>query len=268
MRTLLAVLAVLLLRGKALLEDDRHLAFLVGIIACRAEIHQLQLAALCQHQVIGADVAVDNALGVNDAQTAHDGQHQRHQLLQLKAAARIDVVLEGLAVEELHDDVGGAVCLEVIQNIHDTLFLGERSDVLRLKQEALDALAEKNLSALRHNDSRGLLVGAVRRTRGIKLLDGDALGERGVQTDIGDAEAAFSENLAHQITSRQHGAAQQVIRRIGTLSCRVVKAAVAAHHRAIQRAHTFITIFLHIDPSYVHNLIAILHTSYSYTLVL
>ena len=211
--TLLAVAAVLFLGREALLEDDGHLALFIGIITGGAEVHQLHLAALCQHDIIGADVAVDNALSVHIGQRFHHRQQQGDKLIGFKTSFGVYVVFQGFAVDIFHNDVGGAVCLEVVQNVYHALLVIKGGDIFGFKQEALNALGEKTLLAFGDDDLFGYGVGAVGSARGIKLLYRDALAQHGVQTYVGDAEAAFAENVADEIFVGEHASGKHVVRR-------------------------------------------------------
>ena len=70
-----------------------------------AEVHQLEHAVLADHDVLGLDVAVDDAGGVRVRERAADLDGDQRRDLREGERARGQELLERLAVDELGDDV-------------------------------------------------------------------------------------------------------------------------------------------------------------------
>src|SRR5690606_34069338 len=81
--------------------------------ACDAEVHDLDLALLCDHDVAGLDVAMYDAGAVRVVESLEDAVHITHGILDGNRTLSDDV-LELAATDEFHDDVwlaaGRACC--------------------------------------------------------------------------------------------------------------------------------------------------------------
>ena len=129
--------AVLLHRGVAVLEHDGKAAF-VRELARRAEVEQLDLLS-DQHDIVGADVAVDQTLGVDLPQRTEHGHQQAYRVVGRNVAHLLEIALERDAVEVFHDDVDGAVLLEEIAHRHDACLVGEFGEGAGFSQKVLTA---------------------------------------------------------------------------------------------------------------------------------
>ena len=178
---------------------------------------------------------------MDDAERLHQRQREIDQLVGVEQPVLARVILERQALDIFHDDIRRVVFLEVVDNVDDTLFIGKGGDVLRLEQKAIHALAEEILLIFGDNDFLGELAGAVRGAGGIELLDGDALGQCGMQTDVGDAEAALAQRLADEVPAREQRSGRQVIG-LRLMGLAVVPSAVGAHGSVPELSHTIDTI--------------------------
>eukprot|EP00760_Papus_ankaliazontas_P023983 PhM_4_TR2110/c2_g1_i2/m.57469 len=161
-----------------------HLSLLVvGVDAARrAEVSQLQLAVR-QHQVRALDVAVHDAVLVQERNGAHELAHVRSRLRGRKRLALHDAV-HGAAVGVLHEHVDAPVAALAVQVVDDVLVL-ERAQ-------------QRNLV----NKVRHLLLGvAVLRAQLDHLHGHDAAG-REVARLVHVAERAAAELLDALPTAR------------------------------------------------------------------
>ena len=114
----LAAAGVLLSGGKAMLEGH-GLGGLPLDIPGAAKIHQLDRTAFQHHQVVRADVPVDDPGSVHGL---HGPQHRLQQLQHPPCRDNTlsrNQILQGFPLQELHDDVGGVVLREVVQHPHN-----------------------------------------------------------------------------------------------------------------------------------------------------
>ena len=96
-----------LLRGNIVHGAQRLLGQrLPGVGQTRnAEIGHLHAAVPQHHDVLGLDIPVDDAPAVGVAQSAHDLGDEVQRLPPVHAPAALHVLLQGNAVDQLHDDI-------------------------------------------------------------------------------------------------------------------------------------------------------------------
>ncbi len=150
---------------------------------------------------------MEEALGVHGAETADQPVGQASHVVGRQAAGRLAQQLaHALAVLELHDGVGRAVGLEIAQHRHDVQ-MTETGKRTRLVEEALAAPGEVlgEARAARHHLAVAAAHGELDRQ---VLLDGDELGELGVEGAIGDAEAAVADHRIEPIVAEPRAGSQ------------------------------------------------------------
>ena len=116
-----------------------------------------------------------------------------------KGAGFLKPLLQRLAFDEIHDDVGGLVGQEQIQNLNH---LGNFSDPGHLPgflQEDILAAVPGRLGLLGAVPLQGGSVLPHHLTRGVVFLDGYLLLQHQIPADVGQAEAALTQKLAHQV---------------------------------------------------------------------
>ena len=234
--TLMALAAVLFLGGVAGFEDDgQALDVGLGHRPRRAEIQQLGPAAIQHHDVVGADVPVDDAVGMDPLQRAHHRHQQRHGVGGGQAAVALQVVFQVNAVQEVHDDVGGAVFLTEIPHAHNTGLLIEPGQDPRLAEEFFLVFGEGVPMGAQGGKHRiGSVVVAVDIPRHVKFLDSHLEVEHGSPAHIGDAEAAFAQHPAHLIPLLDQAARDQMVGQHGVGIA--VKTALGANAALFQRS--------------------------------
>ena len=102
-----------------------------------AEVGDLGRALLVDEDVLGLDVAVDDALGVGGAERAGDLDRVGDRLGDRQPAVAADAVLERLALDVLEDDERRAVVLAGVDDADDVGVV-ELRDGPRLAPEALE----------------------------------------------------------------------------------------------------------------------------------
>ena len=105
----------------------------------------------------------------------------------------LDALVQRLAAQQLHDDVGGAVLLEEVEDLHDGRRLVQGGERAALLDEAFAAPAEILGDLGRARQHRGAVLAHGQRHRQIFLERHLAI-ELGVAGAIGDAEAALAEH--------------------------------------------------------------------------
>ena len=127
-----------------------------------------------EHDVIGGDIAVDDAGVVHFVKRAHDRQHEPKNGRRIHFAVFFEVRCQCIALEVFHDDVGGVVLGEVIAHIDDAVFLGKLGDILCFSEELLLAVLEVlALMLVVQRDMITQRIVAVGIAVGIKLFYGD-----------------------------------------------------------------------------------------------
>ena len=156
----------------------------------------------------------------------------------------VDIVLEGHAFQVFHHDISGVVFLEIVDDVNNTVFAGDCGEIFSFCQKAFHAFGKELLPVLGDDDVVGNHAGAVSGSAGIKFLDGDTFCQLGMKTDVGDAEAALADDVAHEVPSRKQGSRRQVIR-LGLRGTAVVPAAVCANGGSVELLHAVNTVLFH-----------------------
>ena len=103
--------------------------------ACNTEIGHLDAAVPQHHDILRFDVPVDDAAAVGVAESAHDLDDEVQRLPPIHFTTPLHILLEGDAVDELHDDIVQLVTAGHV--IHrDDVGVGQLSDSQRLIVEA------------------------------------------------------------------------------------------------------------------------------------
>ena len=115
--SLVARAAVLLEGRVAVLEQNGH-GFLFAAVEepRRAEIHQSERAVLGEHDVVGRNISVNNALRVHFFKNPHNRQHQPENFVISEDAFFAEVRRKGVALNIFHYDVGGIVFRKIVMN--------------------------------------------------------------------------------------------------------------------------------------------------------
>ena len=180
----------------------------------RAEIQQLGLAVGVDHDVVGADVPVDEPAAVDLLQRLAHGRQQLHGLGKGHPGGQL--FQEGLqrdALHELHDDVGGVVLLKVVQHPHDAGNVVQHRQRLRFVHALVDprAVAFPDAFGRIAADDRGLRGIAPHRPLGEIFLDRHPAVQVGIEPCVGDAEAALSQRFADHVPVPQQGTRRQMV---------------------------------------------------------
>jgi hypothetical protein len=129
-----------------------------------------------EEDVLGLEIAVDDASPVGGVERRRDLAQDPQRVLGRQATEALEARVEGLALEELHDDVGAAVgVVAEVEDLHDA-GIGDRGRGPGLVEEPLD----------------DVLVGRQRR---LQHLDRGAASEQRVLGQVDRAHAALPELL-------------------------------------------------------------------------
>ena len=110
-----------LLRGDVVDAAQRFLCQGVALAhdPGNAEVHHLDGAVFQHHDVMGLDVPVDDPPAVGVLQSFGDLHGKMQRLLPVEHPFFLHVLLEGNAVDQLHDDIIGAVGGGNVVDLHD-----------------------------------------------------------------------------------------------------------------------------------------------------
>ena len=244
-RTDLSALAVLLNGAESVLGHhlgglDAAVISLNVQILRRAQIQQNQLAVRPHHDVVRADVPVDNAVLMDLRQRLHDRGHEFDAAVKVHGAVLLQFFQEGLALDEVHDDVGRFVLDENRFHPHDAGNAPKLCHFPGFLQETVEAFLSAGFShhgAAPHHGGVSLPADHT-GAHGIVFLDGDLLLQQQVKADVGDAKTALTQHFAHEVLSLQNRS------RFQGEGLRVRAAVGASAFRADgfsrrQRVHTF-----------------------------
>ena len=84
-----------------------------------AKVHHLHAAVFQHHDVVGLDVPVDNAPAVGVLQALGDLHGEVQGLLPIEDPLHLHILLQGDAVDQLHDQVVGIVRRGDVINLDD-----------------------------------------------------------------------------------------------------------------------------------------------------
>ena len=98
--------------------------------ACNAKVHHPQLAIIQQHDILGLDVPVDDAVAVGMLQRLEDLGDEMHRLPAGQfAPALVQVLAQGHAVHIFHYDVLQLVCDRYIVHFYDIGVIQKRNSL-------------------------------------------------------------------------------------------------------------------------------------------
>ena len=121
--------------------------------------------------------------------------HDLHGLLPGELSLFLHRRRQSFALEVFHDDVGGVVFVEAVENLHDARDRAEPGKAAGFVQEAVHALLIF-FGVVGAVDFDGVAAErSGREVGGQILLDGDLLLQQGVPRRVGHAEAAVSHTV-------------------------------------------------------------------------
>ena len=204
------VLPVLLDGAEALFGDhlgglNRAVLSLNIQILCRAQVQKDGLAVRLHHDIVRADVPVNDTVLVDFCQRPHDGRHEPDAAVKVHGAVLLHFLLQRLALDKVHDDVGGLILCEDRFHPDDVGNPAQLCHFPGFLQKAVEAPLGAGFP---HHGAAPHHGGAVfpadhAGACGEIFLDGDLLLQQQIKSDIGDAEAALPQHFAHQILSVQ-----------------------------------------------------------------
>ena len=203
---------VLLDRCEAVLQDGFrglgqrriHTGILDG--ADSAKIQELRSRLIIEHDIIRADVPMDQSGLMDDRQGMEYRLQQMKGLFQGQGPSLEHEMLHISSHEILHDDIGRIVRLEIITDIHDGADIPESLQGIRLPEESGLAHLEAMLFLL----CDALKIQAQRVISGhdglrIEFLHRHRLSQKVIPGLIGDAKAALTQDLPDLVPLLQYG---------------------------------------------------------------
>ena len=232
---------ILLERGKALAcHQVGALPAAVAQVLCRAKVQQHQLVLRRDHEVVGLDVAVDDAARVHLFQIADNRLQQIQAALFRERPVPHQAGPQGLALGVVHGDVGRLVFKEHAPNAHHMAQIAQLHRLAGFLHEALPpGLETLGVFARAPVDLAALVCRAHGGSLGVILLDTDLELQVQVPADVADAEAALAQHPADHIVPGKHRpAGQRVVRLAAHVPGIVIAAMAAAAAGRRQLAHT------------------------------
>ncbi|MPM70223.1 hypothetical protein SDC9_117176 [bioreactor metagenome] len=171
-----AARAILFFRRVTGLEHDGETAVAaVGIVPRRAEVEQLDVAFLGDHDVVRADVAVDDARAVHFRKRAHERLHHIEHGCGGELSARVrEHLLERFTLDELHYDIRGVVLKEEVLDCHDTRQAVELGEALCFVHKAVASRGkERGFVSKIRQDGGGSVVFARDKAHGVIFFNGN-----------------------------------------------------------------------------------------------
>ena len=162
-----------------------------------AEIQQHRGAALTQVNVVGLDVAMDEAGLVHDLQAVQQRHDQRAQLGFTGDFSGLKKLLQAFSAFVLHHHVGGAVGFEHAHHTHH-VGMAEFRQGAGLGNEAIEPPAV-GIAVILGDRVHVAVVAAGSELHGKEFFDGDALVEIRIQGQISDPEAALADHRTDHI---------------------------------------------------------------------
>ena len=146
-------------------------------ILCRAQVQKDKLAVTLHHDVIRADVPVNDAVLMDFRQRLHDGRHQADAGAVIHGASPLQFFQQCFALDEVHDDVGGLILDENGLDPDDTGNTAQLCHFPGFLQEAVEALFHAGFlhdGAAPHNGG-AVFPADHAGAHGVVFLDGDLL---------------------------------------------------------------------------------------------
>ena len=213
--------AVLLLRRVPRLQNHRQtLRVIVRCLPGRAEVQDADLAALGQHDIVRADIAVDDPGFMDVFQRDHSRHQKIQRLFPVHGAVFVQPVLQGPAVQILHDDICRLVFLEIILDADDAVFLAEFREHHGLAVKLLAVFPERlRLFPNAGDDVKRHCSIPVDETGHIVFLDRHTCIQDLVPALVGDSETAFSNDPPDLKPAVQYCSRRQLMRLSDVFFC-------------------------------------------------
>ena len=184
----------LLDRGVARGEDRRHRLRASGYCgAGGAEIDQHGVTVAIDQDIGGLDIAMQEAHLVDLLEPVQKGRENPVEACGVERPLSLDLLEQGTAAHELHDEIGRAVGLEKVVHLHDTRQAMKRRQRAPLGDEAVASPGEvgSRIAGPRRHGRAVLPDGE--RGRQI-FLDRHLASELAIDGTVGDAETALPQN--------------------------------------------------------------------------
>ena len=208
----LALVLILLEGGEAVLDHGLG-GVAVAAVPGGTEVQEPGPAVGEDHDIVRADVPVDDVRLMDILQGLHDGLQQLQQLLRLHGAGAADPLRQGLAMEVLHDDIGGIVLLEAAADMDHRRLILEFGQGPGFPQEPglTGGILLPDLGGIA-SDIAGHRMVTGDHKAGVVLLDRHRGLQIGIPAQVSDAKAALAQHPAHHILAPEHRAHGELMR--------------------------------------------------------
>ena len=196
-------------------------------ILCCAKVQQLNAAVPLDHDIIRADVPVDDPLPVDLAKVLH---HRAEQGIARRVGHGTfppQTCLQGLALHIVHDDIGSLVCQKRLPHTHHGRDILHPCHLARFFQEIILCILTAAVEFIAAAPVKLTFTFPAHGGTGrIIFLDRHPALQREVKANIRDAKTAAPQHVAHKILAVQDRIAGHCLRRLGGFLC--IKAAKRA----------------------------------------
>ena len=215
-------------RRIAVLHSDRQSSLVTGDGgSCTAEVDQTDLAVF-QHQVVRADVTVDQPFFMQRGQrTEQRFDHIKQFFWRDFAAFLFDQFFQRGTFYIFHDNVGRVVFFKEVAHGNDLRRLVHQSHGLCFLQEAFLSILVNVFRANVHADVLGRHGVTCRFINREVFLDRNFQTQNQVSANVCNAEAAFAKESTNQIALLQNRARRNMVFQWGV--CAFCQSALLAH---------------------------------------
>ena len=88
-------------------------------LPCRSKVNQNRSAVIGQHDIGWFDVAVQHMLPMHDLQGIAQSECDCLHIIRLERSGLVDLMLQGMPAQELHDNINSVIFLERGMYFHD-----------------------------------------------------------------------------------------------------------------------------------------------------
>ena len=189
-----------------------------GEILRRTQVQNFDGSVRLQHDVIRADISVDQACGVNLLHGGGDAEKDGGRLLPGHGAVVRQAFLQRLAIGEVHDDIRRVVFLKGIADTGNLCNMIHLCHLLGFPDEGIDAASAQILCVgVFSPDQRGVQHAPADLAVGKVFLDGHPLIQHQIPADIGDAKTTLAKHSSNHVSSAENMIQRKRMLRIGLL---------------------------------------------------
>ena len=119
-RSLLSLYTVLFFRRKSSLDGNRYRIFRQFYISGCPKINQFQLSIIVKHQIVNADITIDQSCFMDITKRMDHRLHQRKHFISRHFSICPDIISHSCTLDVFHHDIGSMIFLKKITHRDDT----------------------------------------------------------------------------------------------------------------------------------------------------